>query len=126
MTLGEKIRTLRKHKNLTQKQLADLCHMERRTLWGYENDKNVPSDIKVYRSLSEVLECDINYLIGQENKSEEKIDYWAVRNNFLELLINLDHASAMSLLSDVVSAYSSLLAGVKDSSANDPDHKKEN
>ena len=121
MTLGEKIRTLRKHKNLTQKQLADLCHMERRTLWGYENDKNVPSDIKVYLNLSEILGCDINYLIGQENKPEEKSDYWAVRNNFIELLKSLDHASAMNLLSDVVSAYSSLLAENKESNVKEPE-----
>ena len=115
MTLGEKIRELRKRKNLTQQQLADLCHMERRLLWGYENDRNKPS-ANTYVLLSKALGCELSYLMGSGSEPKEGYDYWTVFNDFTGLLKSLDHTAAMNLISDVISAYSLWLSEGKDGS----------
>lgn len=39
MTLGQKIKALRKSKGLTQEELANKCGLSKNGLWNYENDK---------------------------------------------------------------------------------------
>ena len=109
MTLGEKIRELRKRKNLTQQQLADLCHMERRLLWGYENDRNKPS-ANTYVLLAKALGCNLDYLMESDTDPKEGCDYWSVFHDFIEYLKKLDHVDAMKMISDVISAYSQWLS----------------
>lgn len=112
MTLGEKLRALRVGKHLTQEQLAKLAHMERRNIWGYENGKNNPS-LKTLLVLSDILGCSVNYLIeeNEDLNGDSAIDEAADR--FISVLKTLDHASAMSLMTKVMSAYSTWISDQK-------------
>ena len=62
MTL-ERIRALREDRDLTQQNLADLLHINRRTYSAYENGVNaVPLDILV--KLAELYGTSADYLLG--------------------------------------------------------------
>lgn len=42
-SLGEKLRTLRHSRHITQQQLSDHLHLERAAYANYENDRRIPS-----------------------------------------------------------------------------------
>lgn len=65
MIVGERIKTLRKEKGLTQKQLAEALNLNNTTISHYENDKRMP-DLDFLTDLSSYLEVDINRLLGTE------------------------------------------------------------
>ena len=71
MTLGEKIKKLRREKDLTQKELADELNVAFQTVSKWENDENEP-DIQTLKSLSKFFGCSVNYLISDEEVEEEK------------------------------------------------------
>lgn len=89
MTVGEKIKEIRKSKKITQQELAEKCNLSKNALWNYENNKRTPN-IDVLTKISNALEININllldekkyldYLVRQSLKSE--ID--GVDNNSIE------------------------------------------
>lgn len=60
--VGKQIRLLRKQKNMTQDELAELLYVSRQTVSNYENGKSNP-DIDMLVRIAEVLETDVSLLI---------------------------------------------------------------
>jgi len=61
--LGQKIKTARKQKGLSQEQLAELVGYKVGTISKYEQGYRIPS-IAVLRKIAEVLECNLSELAG--------------------------------------------------------------
>lgn len=61
MTVGERIASLRKEKNLSQVQLAKLLDVSRQAVSKWENDLTAPDTIKLIH-LADVLNTDVEYL----------------------------------------------------------------
>lgn len=72
MTTGEKIAALRKKKNLTQEQLAEMLNVARQSVSRWEMDVAFPETEKLIK-LSRLLDCSIDYLLdeGQQNVLEQ-------------------------------------------------------
>ncbi|MBA4699645.1 MAG: helix-turn-helix transcriptional regulator [Ruminococcus sp.] len=66
MTFGEKIKNLRKSKNLNQTQLANAIGVSLRTIRGWEIEGRYPKQHELYQKLADVLGCDISYLMTEE------------------------------------------------------------
>lgn len=62
MKFGEKLRTLRKEKNLKQEELAKQIGVSTRTIISYENNKSYPRRMSTYKQLADALGCEENYL----------------------------------------------------------------
>lgn len=63
MTTGEKIKTLRQKKGLTQKQLGDLCGMADSAIRRYENGRAKPK-IETLQKIADALDIKISELIS--------------------------------------------------------------
>lgn len=73
MTFGEKIKDARKHKKLTQKQLADSIGAAHNSVSDWENDKNRP-DPDTIELLCGALEIAPNYLLGKNEDALSPFD----------------------------------------------------
>lgn len=71
MEFGNRLRELRKQKNLTQKQLAALIGVKNSIISFYEVGDRIPSP-EIIIKLSSVLRVSTDYLLGLEKK--ETID----------------------------------------------------
>lgn len=67
-TLGEKIKTLRKKKGLTQKQLADAIPTSFSTFRRWEKDGHSPN-IQFLSRLAEILNTSVAFLSGENDLS---------------------------------------------------------
>ncbi len=67
MTFGEKIRALRKGKNMSQTQLGNEIGASLRTVRGWEMEGRCPKNRDVYQKLADVLDCDISYLMSEDD-----------------------------------------------------------
>ena len=63
--LGNRIRQLRKKKNLTQKQLADKLNISEQALALYEQNRRRPNP-DILKDLSNVLEVSVDYLLDND------------------------------------------------------------
>lgn len=64
ITTGERIKALRKNRNVTIQQLADAMDLSRQTITNYEaGGQSIPA-YTLYR-LSVYLKCDLDYLLGK-------------------------------------------------------------
>lgn len=61
MSIGERISTLRKERNLSQGQLAEAVGVTRQAVSKWENDLSVPDSMKIIY-LADILDTDIEYL----------------------------------------------------------------
>ena len=61
MSVGERITTLRKGRDLSQGQLAALMGVSRQAISKWENDQTTPDTLNLIR-LSEVFDSDIEYI----------------------------------------------------------------
>lgn len=66
MTFGEKIKNLRKTKNLNQTQLANAIGVSLRTIRGWEIEGRYPKQHELYQKLADILGCDVSYLMTEE------------------------------------------------------------
>lgn len=66
MTFGEKLKTLRTTKKMSQAQLAQELGVALRTVSGWENQNRYPKKRELYQSLADILGCDISYLMSEE------------------------------------------------------------
>ena len=62
MNIGKRISELRKKKGVTQEELAKLLYVSDKTVSSWEMGRTEPS-LDLIVMLSEVLECDVSYLI---------------------------------------------------------------
>lgn len=66
ITTGERIKALRKNRNVTIQQLADAMGLSRQTITNYEaGGQSIPA-YTLYR-LSVYLKCDLDYLLGKSD-----------------------------------------------------------
>lgn len=63
MNFGEKIRTARTAKGLSQAELAEAAGLSRRAVQSYENENKLPKKRDTYRNLAEVLGVDESLLL---------------------------------------------------------------
>ena len=71
MSIGERISTLRKERNLSQGQLADALEVSRQAVSKWENDQSSPDTIKLIK-LAELLDTEVEYLAsGRKPVCEE-------------------------------------------------------
>ena len=73
MTTGEKLAALRKKRNFTQEQLADILNVSRQSVSRWEMDIAFPETEKLIK-LSKILECSIDYLLLNEIQNEEELE----------------------------------------------------
>ena len=72
MTTGEKIAMLRKKKDLTQEQLAEILKVSRQSVSRWEMDVAFPETEKLIK-LSKLLDCSIDFLLSEEDLEQEKV-----------------------------------------------------
>lgn len=68
MKFGEKLKKLRTEKELTQKSVAAAISVSQRTYVSYEQDGRYPRKREVYGKLAEVLGCETNYLMTEDEE----------------------------------------------------------
>lgn len=73
MSFGKKLKKLRQDENLTQEELAKKINSSRSNIANYENDKNMPS-VEILEKLSKILNCSIDYLLGNSNVKNSTSD----------------------------------------------------
>lgn len=76
MNIGDRIKSKRKEKRLTQKELSDLVNVSAQVISNWERDYTHPDYDDVAR-LSEVLNCSSDYLLGRTDKKESGVSYTA-------------------------------------------------
>lgn len=89
MTTGEKIRYLRKQKNLTQKEVAARCGMADSAIRKYESGKITPK-LDTIQRIADALEVSPNALLDFNTPSETQRDpstYHAAEFNDFSLFI---------------------------------------
>ncbi len=76
MFIGQRIRELRKSKNLTQQKLADLVNVTKVSICCYEKGTRTPN-LETFIDLVNVLDTTPDYLLGRDIKvvSEEDDNY---------------------------------------------------
>ena len=72
MNIGENIKTLRKHKKLTQRELADKSGLNIGTIQGYEQGKYEPKSEALHK-LRKALDCNVYEILDKpfEEPNEE-------------------------------------------------------
>lgn len=79
MTMGERIATLRKMKNLTQKQLADKLQVSDKAVSKWESGRGEPS-LELIRAITKLFNCSIDYLVD----GKDRVSYLMLDENFAE------------------------------------------
>lgn len=63
MTFGQRLRELRKSKNLSQEELGKVIHVSKVSISGYENDTREPGQ-EALKSLASYFNVTTDYLLG--------------------------------------------------------------
>ncbi len=66
MTLGQKLKEIRKKFGLSQEQLAEIMNVSRQAITKWENDVGLP-DVSNLQELSKVFGITVDYLLNDEN-----------------------------------------------------------
>lgn len=68
MKFGDKVRVLRLRAGLSQTELGNRCGLSLRTIRNYEVDGRYPKQREVYSKLAQALDCDLNYLLTEDDQ----------------------------------------------------------
>lgn len=68
MKFGEKFKTERLKKNLTQKEVADALGINRRMITRYENGLSFPRTKEAYKKIADFFGVDVNYLLTEDDE----------------------------------------------------------
>ena len=66
MKFGEKLKKLRTEQSKTQEEISRAIGVSRRTYISYEQEGRYPRKRDVYTKLAEVLGCNVNYLMTED------------------------------------------------------------
>ena len=72
MTLGEKLKDIRKRFGLSQEQLAEIMNVSRQAITKWETDKGMP-DVMNLQELAKVFGVTVDYFLSDEGTSAVKI-----------------------------------------------------
>ena len=67
MTLGQKLKDIRKRLGLSQEQLAEIMNVSRQAITKWENDVGLP-DVSNLQELSKVFSVTVDYLLNDKNQ----------------------------------------------------------
>lgn len=67
MTLGQKLREIRRRFGLSQEELAEIMNVSRQAITKWENDGGLP-DVSNLQELSRVFGLTVDYLLNDENQ----------------------------------------------------------
>lgn len=94
-TLGERIRTVRKNKGLSQKALGELCGIAEANIRKYELGKQNPKYGTIMK-IADALEIHYEYLIfGDKNPYKEfalEDAVWTIKENWEEVVNESDYS----------------------------------
>ncbi|MBQ8749692.1 MAG: helix-turn-helix transcriptional regulator [Clostridia bacterium] len=71
MDIGGKLKNLRKHNNLSQRQLADLLSVKEYSVGDYERGRSEPS-IETLRKLSIIFKISLDELLEVDTKEQKQ------------------------------------------------------
>ena len=99
MTFGEKVRSLRKEKKMSQQELASMVGVSYRTIRSWEVEGRFPKQNVLYQKLADALQCDVSYLMSENeafitdpNSLETVVPNRLSRSwNRLQLCLPVDH-----------------------------------
>ena len=83
-TIGKRISNLRKNKNLTQQELADLINVSDKTISKWENDLGLPS-VDILPKLIKVLETSLDYIISGNTEYKDNKEKNESNNHLLDI-----------------------------------------
>lgn len=72
-TFGERLKLLRKSRNLTQQQIADLLFVNKSSVSRYESNSQLPETPQLQK-LADYFEVSIDYLLGRNNESHVSLN----------------------------------------------------
>jgi transcriptional regulator with XRE-family HTH domain len=93
-TFGERLKTLRKEKKLTQQQLADRLDLDQSTISYYEQDKKIP-DVKTLDKLAAFFDVTIDSILVRQTTSEEER-----RNKYIQSMARINRISPTTITAD--------------------------
>ena len=67
MTLGKKLKEIRKNFGLSQEELAEMMHVSRQAITKWENDNGLP-DVSNLQELSKVFGLTVDYLLDNDKQ----------------------------------------------------------
>ena len=67
MTLGEKIKKLRKEKNISQTELAEIIGVHQSHIGRYERNESIPT-AHIIKKMADVLKVSADYLLSEEEQ----------------------------------------------------------
>ena len=70
LNLPEKIKLLRKEKNMTQKELAEKCHVPLDSVKSWEGGRRVPNDDAIFQ-LTQIFEVTKVFLTGEREEDKD-------------------------------------------------------
>lgn len=73
MGIGKQITRIRKERNLTQEDFAQMFHVTRQTVSNWENEKSYP-DLQTLIVMSDIFEISLDVLIKEDSKMVKTID----------------------------------------------------
>ncbi|QVY60973.1 helix-turn-helix domain-containing protein [Cytobacillus gottheilii] len=71
MEFGQRLRSLRKERKLTSKQLGEKFKLAESTISGYETGARKP-DIELVKSFAHFFEVSTDYILGESNEREKE------------------------------------------------------
>lgn len=77
--IGKFLAEERKHKEYTQKQLAEILNISDKTISKWETGKSLP-DLEMMNSLCQIFDISINELLSGERISTEELQIRAEKN----------------------------------------------
>ncbi|MCR4817368.1 MAG: LexA family transcriptional regulator [Fretibacterium sp.] len=102
MEFGEKVRTLRRKKRMTQEDLAKAMNVQRNTVWRWENTRANP-DKNTMILLAATLDTSIAYLMG-ETDNPDRMDFGQSPVFFQPSNVRAHSTISVPLIAGVVSA----------------------
>lgn len=71
MGFGERLRSIRKFKNVTQKSIAQAVNVAERNYQRYESGEQLPG-FEVLIALADYFDVSLDYLVGRSDNPERK------------------------------------------------------
>lgn len=103
MTFSHKIRALRKEKKMSQGDLASKVGVSLRTYRNWEVEGRYPQDKEMYIKLSEILGCDVCFLMCDDEEyisdGSEHIDHPVISHPY-DILNDAKAVFSSSMISD--------------------------
>lgn len=71
MTVGERIKSIRKEKSMTQKQVAEGTHITEVAVQNYESGRRKPN-YDTLIALADFFDVSLDYLVGRSDVAERR------------------------------------------------------